>query len=69
MDEFWNSRGRVQEHEGGELESINEVLNTRWTTPPEGWYKINTDAAYKFDRAAIGAVVLDGRGNLVFLVF
>lgn len=34
----------------------------KWTPPPLGWLKANTNAAFNGERAAIGVVVQDHRG-------
>lgn len=34
-----------------------DELEENLVVPPSGWIKINTDAAFKLGRAAIGAVV------------
>lgn len=38
-----------------------------WTTPPERWIKINTDASFKHGKAALGAIARDERGKLIFM--
>lgn len=38
-----------------------------WSPPPEGWLKINIDAAFKGNKAALGVVVRDNHGCVKLL--
>ncbi|XP_059064200.1 uncharacterized protein LOC131856426 [Cryptomeria japonica] len=42
-----------------------ERLNTRWSTPPPPWLKLNFDSAARSGFAAGGGIIRDNMGNLV----
>ncbi|XP_059070113.1 uncharacterized protein LOC131859885 [Cryptomeria japonica] len=42
-----------------------ERLNTRWSTPPPPWLKLNFDAAARNGSAVGGGIIKDNLGNLV----
>lgn len=57
-----------------ELISIEEAgkghstkLKECWTTPPNGWWKINIDAAFINGRAGLVFIARDNKGNILQL--
>lgn len=43
------------------------MFEERWIAPPEGWWKINTDAAFFNGQAGIAFIVRDGKGKDIHL--
>jgi hypothetical protein len=42
-------------------------VTPRWTVPPEGWVKLNSDAGYRPDtgEASTGVVIRDSQGKVL----
>lgn len=67
VEEFFCYRGRGFEQDVDGVESSSELLSVRWIPPPEQWCKINIDAVFNLGKVAIGVVVHDFRGKLIYL--
>lgn len=59
-----------EDNPAGTVEFLEQSIVERkdkWTFPPKGWFKINTDVACKNGLATISMVVRDDLGGLMFI--
>lgn len=61
VDEFWN----LNKEE--ELKTPTNQKMAKWTKPPSGWLKINTNASFKDGTVGLAIVVRDKDGFIIYL--
>ncbi|XP_060669824.1 uncharacterized protein LOC125420680 [Ziziphus jujuba] len=67
----WNFRNELRFQGAGAIRKavlkLQKSFQEKWSVPAQGWWKLNTDAAYSDGKAGLAFVARDSNGEIKFL--